>query len=122
MILQGKAYKVSQAEVPEDEPGTTNYVFKPASTDDVLSDKAAHLEVIRQVSALLCSCGMHVAKCGVSSTCCSCTCAASQSKAHCHNVCTSNWLNATLILTTQPLTVQLGTALEKLRGLLSKSM
>jgi len=40
---------VSQAEVLEDEPGTTNYIFQPASTDDVLSDKAAHLEVIRQV-------------------------------------------------------------------------
>ncbi len=49
VCLQGKAYKVSQAEVLEDEPGTTNYVFQPASTDDVLSDKAAHLEVIRQV-------------------------------------------------------------------------
>jgi hypothetical protein len=49
LCLQGKAYKVSQAEVLEDEPGTTNYVFQPATTDDVLSDKAAHLEVIRQV-------------------------------------------------------------------------
>ena len=53
IILQGKAYKVSQAEVPEDEPGTTNYVFTSASTEDVLSDKAAHLEVIRQVHAWL---------------------------------------------------------------------
>lgn len=52
--MQGKAYKVSQAEVPEDEPGTTNYVFTPASTEDVLSDKAAHLEVIRQVNELSC--------------------------------------------------------------------
>ena len=63
--VQGKAYKVSQAEVPEDEPGTTNYVFTPASTEDVLSDKAAHLEVIRQVMAWLCtllSC-MHAATC-----------------------------------------------------------
>ena len=51
IILQGKAYKVAQAEVPEDEPGTTTYVFKSVSTDDVLSDKAAHLEVIRQVKA-----------------------------------------------------------------------
>ena len=47
--LQGKAYKVSQAEVLEDEPGATNYIFRPATTNDVLSDKAAHLEVIRQV-------------------------------------------------------------------------
>lgn len=53
-IMQGKAYKVSQAEIPEDEPGTTHYVFQPASTDDVLSDKAAHLEVIRQVNACIC--------------------------------------------------------------------
>lgn len=52
--LQGKAYKVAQAEVAEDEPGTTNYVFKPVSTDDILSDKAAHLEVIRQVKACVC--------------------------------------------------------------------
>ena len=49
LCLQGKAYKVSQAELLEDEPGTTNYVFQPATTDDVLSDKTAHLEVIRQV-------------------------------------------------------------------------
>lgn len=52
IFLQGNAYKVAQAEVPEDEPGATNYVFKPVSTEDVLSDKAAHLEVIRQVSCL----------------------------------------------------------------------
>lgn len=43
---------MAQAEVPDDEPGTTNYVFMPVSTDDVLSDKAAHLEVIRQVKRL----------------------------------------------------------------------
>lgn len=43
---------MAQAEVPEDEPGATNYVFKPVTTDDVLSDKAAHLEVIRQVKCL----------------------------------------------------------------------
>lgn len=54
-VMQGKAYKVSQAEVSEDESGTTNYVFTPASTEDVLSDKAAHLEVIRQVNEPSCS-------------------------------------------------------------------
>ncbi|KAL0023069.1 hypothetical protein WJX79_008548 [Trebouxia sp. C0005] len=48
LMSEGKAYKVSQAEVLEDEPGTTNYIFRPATTNDVLSDKAAHLEVIRQ--------------------------------------------------------------------------
>lgn len=63
-ITQGKAYKVSQTETPEDEPGTTHYVFKPASTDDVLSDKAAHLEVIRQVCLYMPLSWMHAAKHG----------------------------------------------------------
>ena len=50
LLFQGKAYKVSQAQALEDEPGSTNYVFQPEVSEDVLSDRAAHLEVIRQVS------------------------------------------------------------------------
>lgn len=46
---QTQAYRVAQAEVLEDEPGKTNYIFQPASSADLLSDKAAHLEVVRQV-------------------------------------------------------------------------
>ena len=46
---QTQAYRVAQAEVLEDEPGKTNYIFQPAKSDDLLSDRAAHLEVVRQV-------------------------------------------------------------------------
>lgn len=53
LTVQGKAYKVTHAEISEDEPATTKYILQPASTDDVLSDKAAHLEVIRQVKAVM---------------------------------------------------------------------
>lgn len=53
MQAQGKAYKVSQAHVLEDEPGITNYIFQPEDTSDVLMDKPAHLEVIRQVNGLV---------------------------------------------------------------------
>ena len=52
MLFQGKAYKVSQAQALEDEPGSTNYVFQPEVSEDILSDRAAHLEVIRQVTEM----------------------------------------------------------------------
>ena len=55
MCKQNQAYKVAQAEGLEDEPGKTNYVFQPTSSADVQSDKAAHLEVVRQV----CTCQEH---------------------------------------------------------------